>query len=149
MDVVTLTNSLAGYLIPVLPYLIKAGEKAAEEAGGKIAGEAWGAAKTLWSRMWPKVEAKPAALEAIKDVIATPDDADTQAALRKQFSKLLNEDSAWATEIASLLAQAKAAGGSRVSADRGGVAFGDNASNNTVITGGVRGDVVLGNKRDK
>jgi hypothetical protein len=33
MDVTTLAKDLAVFLIPFLPYLLKAGEKAAEEAG--------------------------------------------------------------------------------------------------------------------
>ena len=35
MDVVTLAKDLAVFLTPLLPYLLKAGEKAAEEAGKK------------------------------------------------------------------------------------------------------------------
>ncbi len=143
MDISTLAQSLTTYLIPVLPYLLKAGEKAAEEAGKKLAGDAWDGAKALWAKLWPRVEAKPAALEAVRDAAQAPDNTDFQAALRLQLSKLL-EDQTLAAEIEQLLAQAK--GGSNVSADRGGVAYGDHARDNIAITGGVKGDIVVGDK---
>jgi len=137
MDI-SLAQSLTTYLLPFLPYLVKAGEGAAGETGKKLAGEAWDGAKALWAKLWPKVEAKPAALEAAKDAAESPDDADLQVALRVQLSKLLTEDQTLAAEVEQLLAKAKA--------DRGGVAYGDNARNNIAITGGVKGDFVLGDK---
>jgi len=145
MDI-SLAHSLTTYLVPFLPYLVKAGEGAAGETGKKLSGEAWDRAKALWAKLWPKVEAKPAALEAAKDAAVSPGDADLQAALRVQLNKLLTEDQTLAAEVEQLLAKAKAAGGSQVSADRGGVAYGDNARDNIAITGGVKGDVVLGDK---
>lgn len=39
MDIPTIAHNLTTFLIPFLPYLLKAGEKAAEEAGKKL-GEA-------------------------------------------------------------------------------------------------------------
>jgi hypothetical protein len=146
MDISLLAQSVTTYLVPLLPYLLKVGEKAAEEGGKKLAGEAWDGAKALWSGLWPKVEAKPAALEAAKDAAQAPEDADLQAALRVQLGKLLKDDASFASEIEGLLAQVKATGGSRVSADRGGVAFGDDARDNITITGGVKGDFVKGDK---
>ena len=61
MDVTTLAKDLVVFLTPFLPYLLKAGEKAAEEAGKKFGGDAWDRAKGLWAKLRPKVEAKPAA----------------------------------------------------------------------------------------
>jgi hypothetical protein len=145
MDI-SLAHSLTTYLVPFLPYLVKAGEGAAGETGKKLAGEAWDVAKALWAKLWPKVEGKPAALEAAKDAAESPDDTDLQAALRVQLNKLLTEDQTLAAEIEQLMAKTKTAGGSQVSADRGGVAYGDNARDNIAITGGVKGDFVLGDK---
>ena len=145
MDI-SLAHSLTTYLIPFLPYLVKAGEGAAGETGKKLTGEAWDVAKALWAKLWPKVEAKPAALEAAKDAAASSDDPDLQAALRVQLNKLLTEDQTLAAEVEQLLAKTKTAGGSHVSADRGSVAYGDNARDNIAITGGVKGDFVLGDK---
>jgi hypothetical protein len=146
MDISHLAQSVTTYLVPLLPYLLKAGEKAAEESGKRLAGEAWDGAKALWNKLWPKVEAKPAALEAAEDSAQAPEDTDLQAVLRVQLGKLLKEDPSLAEEIESLLVQAKGTGGSRVSADRGGVAYGDNARDNIAITGGVGGDFVKGDK---
>jgi hypothetical protein len=61
MDPVTLTAAITTVLFPVLPYLLKTGEKVAEEAGKKIAGETWDWAKDLWAKLRPKVEATSAA----------------------------------------------------------------------------------------
>jgi len=146
MDIPLLAQSLTTYIVPLLPYLLKAGESAAGETGKKLAGEAWDGVKTLWAKLWPKVEARSGALEATNDAAQAPDNADFQAAFRVQINKLLNEDQAFAAEIAKLLDQAKAAGGHRITADRGGVAFGDNARDNITITGGIGGDFVQGDK---
>src|SRR5262245_53881279 len=40
MDIPRIAHSLTTYLLPFLPYLLKAGEQAAEETGKKLAGEA-------------------------------------------------------------------------------------------------------------
>ncbi len=53
MDVTTLAKDVAAFLAPFLPYLLKAGEKAAEEAGKKLGGDAWDKAKSLWGKLRP------------------------------------------------------------------------------------------------
>lgn len=103
MDVATVTKEVVVFLAPFLPYLLKAGEKAAEEAGKKLGGDAWEQAKALWDKLRPKVEAKPAAQEAVQDAVAAPDDPDAQAALRLQLKKLLAGDETLAQEIARLM----------------------------------------------
>jgi hypothetical protein len=110
MDEAALSRGLVVYLLPFLPYLLKAGEKAAEEAGEKLGADAWEWAKTLWGKLRPKVEAKPSIREAVEDAAAAPDDVDAQAALRLQLRKLLAEDVALAKEIAHLWEQGKASG---------------------------------------
>ncbi len=42
---------LVQFLAPFLPYLLKAGEKAAEEAGKKLGEAAWERAKGLWGKL--------------------------------------------------------------------------------------------------
>lgn len=98
MDIAQLTQ----FLLPFLPYLLKMGEKAAEEAGKKLGEAAWEGAKTLWTKLRPHVQAKPAAQEAIQDATARPQDADAQAALRRQLTKLLDEDADLRQEIERL-----------------------------------------------
>jgi len=102
MDIQTLSQQLVAFLVPFLPYLLKVGEKAAEEAGKKLGADAWEKAKALWGKLRHKVEAKPAAQEAVQDVAADPQDEDAQAALRLQLKKLLR-DKTLAAEIAQVL----------------------------------------------
>ena len=103
MDVTTLSRDIVIFLAPFLPYLVKAGEKAVEEAGKQLGVDAWEKAKALWSKLRPKVEAKPAMQEAAQNVAETPDDEDAQAALRLQLKKLLREDASLAAEVARLV----------------------------------------------
>jgi hypothetical protein len=135
MDVTTFAKDLAVFLIPFLPYLLKAGEKAAEEAGKKLGGDAWDRAKGLWAKLRPKVEAKPAAQEAVQDAAATPNDNDIQAALRLQLRKLLAEDAVLAREIERVWQEAQQAGAIVIAAGERSVAIGRDVSSSTIITG--------------
>jgi hypothetical protein len=147
MDTTTLAQNVAAFLIPVLPYLVKAGEEAAKEAGKKFGGDAWERAKALWGILRPKVEAKPAAQEAAQDVAQAPADPDAQAALRQQLKKLLSEDLALTQEIAHLWAEARAAGVTVVASGERSVAVGGSVSGSTIITGDR--NVVQSGKRDE
>jgi hypothetical protein len=136
MDPFTWTAAaVTTFLVPVLPYLFKTGEKVAEEAGKKIAGNAWDWAKDLWGKLRPKVEAKPAALGAVKEVAQTPDNKDAQAALRVQLTKLLAEDEALAGEVAEWLERARAAGITVTASGERSVAIGGDMSGSIVNTG--------------
>ena len=135
MDIGTLAASLTTGLIPLLPYLIKAGEKAAEETGKTVATQTleWG--KSLWAKLKPKVDAKPAALEAAEDVAQSPDDQDAQASFRKQLRKLLEADPALAEEVQRWLEQGKAAGVIVSASGDRSLAIGGNVSGSTIVTG--------------
>jgi hypothetical protein len=135
MDITALTHAVTTTLIPVLPYLLKAGEKGAEEAGKKLGGEAWEGVKNLWAKLRPKVEAKPAALEAVHEVATAPDDADAQAALRLQLRKLLTEDQNLASEINQWWENAKQAGIEVTAIGNRSVAVAGDVKESTVITG--------------
>jgi len=134
MDIVALTHAVTTALIPVLPYLLKAGEKAAEETGKKVAGETWDKARELWSKLRPKVEARPAALEAAQDVAEAPDDADAQAALRLQLKKLLAHDETLAQEIARVLQERRTDLSVSASGERS-VAIGGDVVGSAIVTG--------------
>lgn len=139
MDINALASSLTTALVPLLPYLFKAGEKAAEETGKAVAGQSWEWGRSLWSKLKPKVEAKPAALEAAQDVAQTPEDEDLQVALRVQLRKLLTEDQSLAEEVSSWLEQGKAAGITVTASGERSVAIGGDAKGNTIVTGdGIR-----------
>ena len=134
MDISLLAQSVTALLTPYLPYLVKPGEKALEEISKKVGGEAWEGAKALWAKLWPKVEAKPAALEAAHDLAQAPDDADAQATLRQQLKKLLAEDGGLAAEVAHLM-QHSAASINIVASGDGAVGIGGDVSGSTIITG--------------
>ena len=132
MDVGLIAGSLTTALVPFLPYLLKAGEKAAEETGKAVADQSLEWARSLWAKLRPKVEAKPAALEAAQDAAQTPNDEDARATLRQQFKKLLAEDQSLAEEVSRQLE----AVGINVSAsgDRS-VAIGGDVTGTTIVTG--------------
>jgi len=115
--------------------LLKAGEKAAEETGKTVAGQSWEWAKSLWTKLKPKVEAKEAALEAAQDVAESPEDEDAQAALRRQLKKLLTEDQSLAEEVSRWLDEGKAAGINVSAVGERSVAIGGDVKGSTIITG--------------
>ena len=135
MDIGALASSLTTALVPLLPYLLKAGEKAAEETGKAVGSQSLEWAKSMWSKLQPKVEAKPAALEAAQDAAQTPDDQFAQAALRQQFKKMLEADQSLAEEVSRWLEQGKAAGITATASGDRSVAIGGDAKGNTIITG--------------
>lgn len=134
MDTGLLASSLTTALVPLLPYLLKAGEKAAEETGKTVAAQSleWG--KSLWSKLKPKVEAKSDALEAAQDIAQDPDDTDAQAALRRQLRKLLAEDESLADEVSRWLEKGKAAGVNVTASGERSVAIGGNVKGSTIVT---------------
>ncbi len=134
MDIAALAKDVALFLTPFLPYLLKAGEKAAEEAGKELGGDAWERAKGLWSRLRPQIEAKPSAQEAVTDAAAAPHDEDAQAALRLQLKKLLAESEELAREIGQQWAAAQAAGVTIIASGERSVAA-QNITGSTIITG--------------
>ncbi len=117
-----------------LPYLLKAGEQAAEEAGKKPGEAAWEQTKAIWGKLRPEVEARPAMQEAVRDVAGAPDDPDAQVALRLQLKKLLTEDRALAAEITHLWEQAEAAGLTVIASGERSVATGGSMSRSVIIT---------------
>jgi hypothetical protein len=103
MDLKLLADSLTTFLAPALPYLVSGGEGLIQEAGKKLGEGGPEILKSLWAKLRPKVEEKPAAAEAAQDVAKAPEDPDSQAALRVQLRKILEADPSLAAEIARLL----------------------------------------------
>lgn len=135
MDIGALASSVTTALVPLLPYLLKAGEKAAEETGKTVAGQSWEWAKSLWTKLRPKVEAKEAALEAAQDVAQAPEDQYAQAAFRQQLKKLLTEDQSLAEEVSRWLEQGKATGINVSAVGNRSVAIGGDVKGSTIVTG--------------
>jgi hypothetical protein len=149
MDDLTLAQRVMPYLIPYLPQLIEAGKfvggKALEKIVEGTTDAAWKFVKPWLGKLINRIEESPAALPVAEKVAFTPGNAKYQTALEVQLEDILAADPALAEEIARLLDQAEA-GGKQVKADRGGVAFGDHAKDNIVITGQIGGDFVGGDK---
>ena len=135
MDIVALASSVTTVLVPLLPYLLKAGEKAAEETGKAVAGQSWEWAKSLWTKLQPKVEANPAALVAAQDVAQSTEDEELQTVLRVQLRKLLTEDQSLTEDVSRWLEQGKAAGINVSAIGERSVAIGGSITGSTIITG--------------
>jgi hypothetical protein len=134
MDIVKTVHDLTVFLIPLLPYLTKAGEGIAEETGKKIAGSTWENAKNLWARLSTKIKTKSSALEAVEDVLTKPGNEDAQASFRNQLVKLLETDGGFASELSTLWDETKPiASGFTQSGERNVYIGGTNSGN--IITG--------------
>lgn len=140
MDPATLAAQMVAVLAPALPYLLKAGERAAEEAGSRLGGQAWEQASALWAKLRPRADEQPAVMEAAQEVAQRPEDEDAQAALRVQLRKLLSKDSALAAELVQVVGP----GGSATSVSargRGNIAVGCDISHSTIIHQATRDEM--------
>ena len=136
MDPAILAKDVTTFLVPVLPYLLKSGEEAAKEVGKNVGGEIWNLAKALWSKLSPKVEAKPAALEAAQECAnSLGGDDDAVASLRMQLKKLLTEDSDLAAKIDELWEKGKTAGRTNIVAGPRAVVAGGDVKDSAIVTG--------------
>lgn len=135
MDIDALSSSLTTALIPLLPFFLKAGEKAAEETGKVVAGQSleWG--KSLWIKLKSKVDAKPGALEAAQDAAQAPDDKDARAALRVQLKKLLKDDESFAEEVSHWLEQVRATRINVIASGKRSVAIGGDVKSSMIVAG--------------
>ena len=143
MDPVTLATTAVTFLSP---YLVKAGEKAFETVGEK-------SVDSLWQTIKAKFTGKPAAEEAVKDLVALPADGDNQAAFRKELRKVLEAEPAFAVELERLLSNAQSEvgdtivnTGSGAVATKGGVAAGEGG---VAIKGDVHGNIIAGGAKRK
>jgi hypothetical protein len=103
MDIATLTAFLSPFLPTLLELGGKAVEKNPESASGKFGEVAFAKAQAIWAKLSSKLETTEAAKEAAIDVANSPDDEDSQAALRVQLKKLLEQDDELFKEIAQIL----------------------------------------------
>ena len=138
MDPITVAT---GVLTVLTPFLVEGGKAAARKAG-----------EALWAALEKRFKGNPAAETALVDLKATPEDADNQAALRKEIRKLAEADAAFKAELEKLLAaaEAEAPGSVHIEVRNGAVAVGAGAQavgkGGVIVGGSVGGDVVTGNK---
>ena len=126
-----LAQKIGAFLLPLLPYLLKVGDKAAEEVGKKIGGEGWERAKALWERL----RRKKAVEQVAQTAAALPDNQALREALREEIARALQEDSALREEIARLWVEAETAGVTVTASGDRSVAVGGDVSGSLIITG--------------
>jgi len=125
------------------PALAKAGEKLVEKVRERLPENVG----KVWDTITAAFKGNPAAETAVKDFVENPDDADNEAALRKELKKAATSDATFAGELEKLL---KAAGdqtvtnilvtGSGAAAASGGVAAGEGG---VAVKGDVKGGIHL------
>ena len=138
MDITLLTITAWQAIQPLLPLIVT---KGAEELGKRAVGG-------LWESVKRKFDSKPAAKEALSDLLTSPADADLQAAFRVRLKKLLVEDATFAVQLSDLLEAAGtqynaalqgngaiAQGDGATAVGKGGVYIGGSARDDTIITG--------------
>ena len=131
LQVMELAHRITPFLLSLMPYLLKMGEKATEEVGKKIGGEGWDKAKALWSKLGRKDEVKIAAETAV----ALPDNPAIQLGLETEIARALEEDKDLRQEITRLWGEAKAAGVTVLAKGVRSVAIGGNVNKSTIVTG--------------
>lgn len=134
MDIATLAQALVALLTPVLPLLMKAGEKSVEEMGKKVGESAWNFAKKIWSRLTPKINANSSAKEAINDCVKNPKDDDYIAVFRVQLKKILKSDPSLAQELISQLDDIERAT-REININIGNINVGGNVYGGTFVSG--------------
>jgi len=131
LDTAAMTQHLASFLAPLLPYLTGTKDK----AGREFSADVWERATAMWSRLRPKIEARESAMEAAHDASQSPEDADALAAFRLQLKKLLAEDAALAKDLAGLIEPLQSTSGQVERSGDRNVSVGGSSSHSWIITG--------------
>jgi len=126
-----LAQKISAFLLPLLPYLLKIGDKAAEEIGKKIGGEGWERAQALWDKLRRKKNVEQVAQTAA----ALPDNQALREALREEIARALQEDNALQREVARLWGEAGAAGVTVAAIGDRSVAPGGDVIGSVIVTG--------------
>jgi hypothetical protein len=129
--------AITAFLAPFLSALLKPVTAAAADAAGRFGEAAVEQAKVLWGHLRGKVETKPIAKAAAEEIAANPDDAAARAALQGQLEKIVEDDPAFAEELARLWQNAKQQAGIQVTvtaSGAGSIAIGGDAVNSSFTT---------------
>jgi hypothetical protein len=110
MDPTTIAAAVVSLVSPFLKGLLSGAKGSAEEIGNEAGGKLRELATGIWGKLKHKLEGKPAAIEAVKDVAEHPDDKDALESLRIQLTKLLKQDDDLAKDLAETMKQAQQAG---------------------------------------
>ncbi len=134
IEIGALATTLGGVLAPAMPYLLTGAGTAANEAAKQLGPETWELAKSIWSRIGPRIEAHPAARDAAQKAADKPADKRVRGALELQLEDFLNQDQALAAELGRLVEAPRGAVNVQASGERS-VAIGGNVSGSTITTG--------------
>jgi len=148
-----MTMEIATLAAALVPFLVKGGEKLAEMVAEKLGNAGFEGAKGAWERLRRAIAGRPAAEDAVRDLAATPEDADYQAALRVQLKKLLEADTNLAEQLARALQAGPQAdhrtgvhGDGAIAQGTGAVAAGKAG---VAVGGDVHGGITLGGKGEE
>jgi hypothetical protein len=140
IDITLLATSAWTMIQPHLPAL-------ATSAATELAKKVPEAVKLVWEKIKSKFETKPAAKEALEDVIKTPDNPMAQEIFQLQLKKAMTEDESFAVDLSKLLEaagdsyNATLTGDGAIAQGSGAVGIGKGA---IYIGGNVGGNVTHG-----
>jgi hypothetical protein len=107
LNVIQLAHAASDLLAPAMPYLMpiaaEAGKEVVKRTVGTITDATFRRAEELWEKISPRIQAKPAAMEAATDLAKMPEDTDARVAFSFQMRKLLAADDDLARDVANLL----------------------------------------------
>lgn len=151
LDISLIAGAVTQMLAPALPALIQGGQDLVADAGKDLASGAWERIKGLWGKLRPRVEERPIAEAAAKELARAPQDPETLETLRLQIMKILREDEAFAQEIAQLVGEG--AGNTAFLQGSGAIAQGTGAravgAGGVMVGGDLHGGVHQGERRGR
>jgi hypothetical protein len=107
----TAISAIAGTAVSLLvPYVKKLAEGIATETGKKAGEAAWDKAKELYLTLKERLCSKPETSKIFDVLERSPDDSDTQAALRFHLKDMISNDETLGKRLAVLLKEADDAG---------------------------------------
>jgi hypothetical protein len=98
-DLNEIAGQIAQALIPLLPYLLRIGDAAAEEVGRRLGAAALEQARALWE----KLRCRRGVELVAQAVVASPDNPALREALREEIAHALKEDPALREEALRLM----------------------------------------------
>lgn len=96
-------TSLAVFLSPFLPFLIKLSEKAPNKAAEKFGEKAWNKAERIWFKLHSEVEIREDLKFAAEQVAAKPESEARKALFQEELATLLEDNSELAGAIIEIL----------------------------------------------
>jgi len=139
MEISELVPTIANFLTPFIPYLLKGGKEAAKVAaqdlGKRFSEDSWNLAKALLERLKTKSKEKSDVLESVKKIASNPKSKKAKSDFSDQLKLLLEQNQAVTNELLRIVKRGQKMG--VIQADKGSFAAGRDIKGNTIITGSV------------